>query len=267
MGRALPFRAPGPWPWVAVAVPVAAGSAYAAWLHAHGANRAPETRIELRAPRVTHPIPIDAELDGKKVWESEAGGTGVFTDAAGKGMVPYTQAKVRWGQGKLYFLLYAGDLDLEGNVTERDGAVSRDDSFQLELGGPHGRSYSIDVSVLGTLADAECSGASPSSRRTCDARWQSGATVAVDRDGTLNRIGDNDEEWVVEMAVPLESIGWADAHVGSRIPFAIRRCEIGHGGVVRSCGGFGTAGAADIVLDSASVEGDRVATVGAGPQP
>jgi hypothetical protein len=207
--------------------------------------------MELRVPRVTQPIPIDAELDGKKVWESEAGRTGVLADSSGKGMVPYTEAKLRWGEGKLYFLLYAGDLDLEGSVTEPDGPVSRDDSFHIELGGGNGRVYTIDVSVLGTLADAECR------EQKCDPRWQSGATVAVDRDGTLNRIGDNDEEWVVEMAVPLEAIGWKGAAAGTHIPLTIRRCEVGHGGVSRSCGAFGVAVPADIVLGDTLVDGDR----------
>lgn len=203
---------------------------------------APQTLIAdpsaLVVPRVAGPVVIDAELEGKKMWEGDTGTTHNFKDAAGHGMVPYTEAKARWGDGKLYLMLYAGNLDLEGKVRAHDGPVERDDAFHLEFGrGDEVRV--ISVSVLGTVADALCrpSRTDPTGR-SCDRRWESHARVAVDRDGTLNKIGDNDEEWVIEMAVPLAALGLADAHAGTRIPFSIHRCEIGHGSS-RGCGGWG----------------------------
>jgi hypothetical protein len=149
-------------------------------------------------------------------------------------MVPYTEAKVRWGDGTLYFLLYAGDLDLEGTVTAADGPVSKDDSFRLEIGEP-GAIRVIEVSVLGTVADSIC----PGSGGPCDATWQSHAAVAVDRDGTLHQLGDNDEEWVVEMAVPFDALALPNARAGTRIPIAFRRCEVRRDGP-HGCGGWGT---------------------------
>ncbi|HSY41660.1 MAG TPA: hypothetical protein VLA79_19105, partial [Polyangia bacterium] len=192
----------------------------------------------LVVPRVAGPVVIDAELEGKKMWEGDTGTTRNFKDAAGHGMVPYTEAKARWGDGKLYLMLYAGDLDLQGTVRAHDGPVERDDAFHLEFGrGDEVRV--ISVSVLGTVTDALCrpSRTDPTGR-VCDRSWESHARVAVDRDGTLNKIGDNDEEWVIEMAVPLAALGVADAHGGTRIPFSVHRCEIGHGSS-RGCGGWG----------------------------
>jgi hypothetical protein len=197
-------------------------------------RRSAEPGLQLHVPRAGAPIPIDAELEGKKVWEGGAGSTLNFKDDAGKGMVPYTEAKVRWGDGKLYFLLYAGDLDLEGSVTEADGPVSKDDSFRMEIGGPDGTRV-IEVSVLGTVADSMCSGGGAQ----CDAAWQSHAAVAVDRDGTLNRLGDNDEEWVVEMAVPFASLALPNPRAGTRIPFAVHRCDVRRDGP-HACGSWGT---------------------------
>jgi hypothetical protein len=246
----------------AVSVAIAAALGFAVWARARALSSSRDLHpfVELRVPRVRDPIPIDAETVGKKVWESEAGSTGVFKDDAGKGLVPYTEAKARWLPGTLYLLLYAGDLDLEGTVTEPDGAVSRDDSFHIELGRP-GHVYTLDVSVLGTIADADCAGAvgdSPRERR-CDARWDSRAVVAVDRDGTLNRLGDNDEEWVVEMGIPLAPLGLEASGDGARIPFSIRRCEIGKNGP-GACGGFGDGPVrGEIVLEPDTLEGNRVA--------
>lgn len=202
---------------------------------------------KLVVPRVAGSVVIDAELEGKKMWEGDSGTTRNFKDVAGHGMVPYTEAKARWGDGKLYLMLYAGNLDLEGKVRAHDGPVERDDAFHLEFG--HGDEVRVvSVSVLGTVADALCrpSGAG-SAGRVCDRRWDSQARVAVDRDGTLNKIGDNDEEWVVEMAIPLAALGFADAHAGTSIPFSIARCEIGHGSS-RGCGGWGTQPRGELTL-------------------
>jgi hypothetical protein len=198
--------------------------------------------IELHVPFVRDAIVIDAETDGKTVWESETGSTGNLKDPNGNGMVPYTEVKARWGRDRLYFLMYAGDLDLEGTVREPDARLSGDDSFHLEIG-TDGAVHVVDVSVLGTISDAVCSGSARSLRGIgdpeCDARWQSRAVVAVDRDGTLNHLGDNDEEWVVEMAIPLETLGLKDAAPGTRVSFAVRRCEIAKDGP-RACGSWGT---------------------------
>src|SRR5581483_11198521 len=114
-------------------------------------------------PRVSAPITVDAELEGKAAWEADTGDTRNFKDESGRGMVPYSEAKLRWGRGMLYVLLYAGDLDLEGKVTDSDAPVEDDDAFRLEFGA--GRQVRVvSVSVLGTVADALCT-TTPAGRR------------------------------------------------------------------------------------------------------
>jgi hypothetical protein len=199
----------------------------------------------LHVPRAPARIRVNAELEGKKVWEADTGTTRNFKTDAGDGMVPYTEAKLRWGEGTLYLLLYAGDLDLEGRTRRPDGPVEEDDAFHLEFGAGK-QVRTVAVSVLGTLADALCTRAG--TRLSCDPKWQSHARVAVDRDGTLNKIGDNDEEWVIEMAIPLSSLGLAHAGPGTRLPFSIRRCEVGQNGR-HACGSWGARPQGELVLD------------------
>jgi hypothetical protein len=187
--------------------------------------------IALHVPRTSEPIHIDAELEGKKLWEADSGHTGDLVDEHGQGMVPFTEAKARWGNGNLYLMLYAGDLDIESR-----------DAFHLEIGGGD-RLHVLDVSVLGGLTEAICdadaaSFVSPAAApASCDRSWHSRATVAVDRDGTIDQLGDNDEEWVVEMAIPLAALGLDRATPGTRLPFAIRRCDVGAGS--HACGSWG----------------------------
>jgi hypothetical protein len=198
----------------------------------------------LHVPRTPAPIVLTADTEGRHDWEGDNGNTQNFKDDAGNGIVPYTEAKVRWSSDKLYFLLYAGDLDLEGSVTQHDGPVEKDDSFHLEFGS--GQEWrKVSVSLLGTVADALCTGALAT--RTCDPSWESHAEVASDRDGTMNHIGDNDEEWVIEMAIPFSALGVTHAGPGTRIPFSISRCEVGHG--PHGCGGWGKGGTGTLVLD------------------
>src|SRR5262245_52722691 len=59
----------------------------------------------IHVPRVATPIAIDAEMAGKRVWDSEAGSTGNLHDADGRGMVPYSEMRARWGDGALYLWL------------------------------------------------------------------------------------------------------------------------------------------------------------------
>jgi hypothetical protein len=200
------------------------------------AGRAEAGAATLHVPRAPGPIAINAETEGKPVWNGEVGNTGNLKDGAGQGMVPYTQAKVRWDDGNLYFMLYAGDLDLEGLITRPDVPLDGDDSFRLEFeSGAQVRV--VAVSVRGAVYDAICDRTKEAG--ACDTVWRSGAKVAVDTDGTLNHIGDNDEEWVVEMALPFAALGIARPAPGLRIPVSIRRCEVGHDGV-HACGGWAT---------------------------
>jgi hypothetical protein len=223
-----------------------------------GRSRHGHAGLELHVPHATAPIPIDAEIEGKKVWEPEAGSTLNLKEDGGSGMVPYTEAKLRWGDGRLYLLLYAGDLDLEGVVKQADGRLADDDAFHLELGPapekPDGVRV-VEVSVLGTVADARCGlpmdvGAPIDIEGPgCDRSWESHAVVAVDKDGTVNRAGDNDEEWVVEMALPLDALGLADARPGARLAFAVQRCEVGGAGRA-ACGSWGLGRSrGEIILD------------------
>jgi hypothetical protein len=200
-----------------------------------------DRRPELHVPYAREALRIDAE-EGKTIWQGDSGSTGNLKDERGRGMVPYSEVKARWRPDTLYLLLYAGDLDLEGTVAEPDGPVSKDDSFHIELGG-NDRTYIIEVSVLGTVADAACPNTRSSpielSNPSCDMKWNSRAKVAVDKDGTLNRLGDNDEEWVVEMAIPLDALGLNNVRAGSQISLGVRRCDIRGGPAPRACGSWG----------------------------
>jgi hypothetical protein len=145
-----------------------------------------------------------------------------------------TDSTVRlvWHGEELYLLLYAADNDIRATVTLADAPLWQEDAFRLAFSLPGDpRARVIYVSPIGTLTDAYVKG------DVVDTSWQSGARVGRDVDGTLNDPRDDDEEWVIEMAVPFASLGIHGA-AGERLGFSARRCDAPKGSG-RRCSSWG----------------------------
>jgi hypothetical protein len=171
------------------------------------------------------------------VWGGAAN-TGTLLDKAGHGAVPVSEARFLWSDDALFLFFYAGDLDLQAHATKHDGPVWNDDSVALAFPAPDGTKRIIQISVTGIVADGICPGdAAGLSDARCDLRWESGTRAGTDTDGTLNHVGDRDEEWAVEAAIPLAAFPAAGA-AGTVIPVSISRCEIAYDGP-HACGAWG----------------------------
>lgn len=193
----------------------------------------------LRAPRVTTPIAIDGEVL-EPTWRDGLGSTGVFPSVDGRPMND-SSAQIAWDETNLYVLLYAADANITATIKTPDAPLWTEDSFRLAFNVPgESRARVLSVSPLGTLSDAYESGGAT------DPSWQSGVRLAHDADGTLNFPGDDDEEWIIEMAIPLASLG-VTGGVGERIGFSVRRCDAPRGEAKR-CGAWGEP-EGQIVLD------------------
>ena len=186
----------------------------------------------LVVPHAAGEIVLDGDMDDPG-WTAPDGvaRTGPFSAESGAAARPYSDARLLWGDGYLYLALYAADEDIRAAVTRADGPVWLDDSFHLVFR-PGAIEYCVDVSARGVVADALCTdGATP------DSSWNSGAHVSGDLDGTPNDPADSDEEWVVEMAIPLASLGLRGER-GERLGFSVRRCDAPKG-EPRVCSGWG----------------------------
>lgn len=182
----------------------------------------------LHVPRTSKPIVPSGQFR-IDTWRS-AVNTHTLLDADGRGAVPVSEARFLWGQGQLYLRFYAGDLDLQAKAKAHDGEVWKDDAFSLSFFPGGERKLVLMVSVTGVVADGDCPvDAVDLSDPRCSLKWDSGAAVAVDADGTLNHVGDRDEEWNVEVALPLKAIGVPDKP-GTVVPFALRRREVAYDG-------------------------------------
>jgi hypothetical protein len=194
-------------------------------------SRRPVSRLQsldatvLEVPHVTGAISLDGDLDDSG-WLGAVARTGGFVDKTGNTARPYSEARLTWGDDVLYLSLYAADEDIRATVTASDGPVWRDDSFHFVF--DDGRSERVfDVSVAAVVADGmrmSAFEADGGARPATDFAWSSGAHVSREIDGTLNDASDDDEEWALEIAIPVTAIG-LKGEPGERVRFAIHRCD------------------------------------------
>jgi len=192
----------------------------------------------LLVPRARGAIALDGDMDDEG-WRGPIARSGAFLDAAGAEAHPYSDARLAWGDDHLYLALYAADEDIRARRTEPDAPVWLEDSFHLWFDDGE-EELALDLSPLGAVADGRRARAGPGpgpGGRPFDYAWTSGAHVSREIDGTIDDPRDDDEEWVLEVAIPLASLGLRGAR-GERVAFAAKRCDTTKAGA-RVCGSFG----------------------------
>lgn len=186
---------------------------------------------ELVVPRAAGEITIDGELEDPG-WTASLARTGAFVDGD-KPAHPYSDARFVHRDGQLFVVLYAADEDIRIAEAKHDDPLYLSDAFELVFRTPRGELL-IDVSPGGVVTDARRSVGGAT-----DFAWESHARVSVDRDGTVDDPSDQDEEWVVEMAIPLDALGLT-GESGERVGLTMRRCDrVPNAG--RVCGTWGAA--------------------------
>ncbi len=180
-------------------------------LHLHAAR--------LLVPHANGAIALDGDMDDPG-WLHATARTYAFVGADGTPARPYSDARFVWGDGHLYVALYASDEDIRASRSEPGAPLWLEDSFHLAFSDAKWDRI-LDLSPLGTLTDAlrPSGGQGP-----LDYSWSSGAHVSHELDGTANNPADEDEEWVLEMAIPFDSLGVA-GKPGDEIALTIHRCD------------------------------------------
>ena len=184
--------------------------------HAQAVSQPAARELEVR--RDPHPVDLDGELDEGE-WPLAAR-TGGFRDPSGALARPYSEVRFLWRGQTLWLALHAADGDIRDAAASHDAPQWLGDAFTLRLA-PDGAgdAYVIDVSPSGAVSDARVRPGHP-----VDTTWESGAKVAVDVDGTANDPSDDDEEWFVELGLPLAALG-VEAKAGTALTVSVRRCD------------------------------------------
>lgn len=173
-----------------------------------GREKSSRPAPRLLSGRVAEPVVIDGVL-GEAEWASGIA-SAPFQAAGGGAGDPTRAVLVRsvWDDEHVYFAFEVKDDQIGSIFTKRDDELWNQDCVELYLdGGADGKDYlEIQVSPTNVVFDALFN-----ARRTPE--WQKAKThdvpglkTAVTVQGTANRHDDQDEGYVVEVAVPLASI-------------------------------------------------------------
>jgi hypothetical protein len=169
------------------------------------------------AYRTAVPLTIDGRLDDP-AWQATAW-SAPFVDIDGVRPVRHaTRMKVLWDDQGLYIAAQLDEPDLWATITTRDAVIFQDDDFEvfLDPGNDTHAYYELEVNALGTAWDLFLVKPYRDGGPALHAWDIAGLRVAVDVRGTLNRPGDRDDGWTVELALPWESL--REAAPGRRAP-------------------------------------------------
>jgi cellulose/xylan binding protein with CBM9 domain len=179
------------------------------------AQQAPPTAAQLEslpfAPRhyvcarVASPPAIDGKLD-EPGWAA-APWSETFIDIEGdRRPRPRfgTRVKMLWEGDYFYVGADMEEPDVWGTLTERDSVIFHDNDFEVFIdpdGDTHAY-YELEVNALGTAWDLLLIKPYRDGGPAINAWDIAGLKVGVDVRGTLNRAGDPDRGWSVEIAMP-----------------------------------------------------------------
>ena len=134
-----------------------------------------------------------------------------FRDIRGDGFAApkyLTTMRMLWDDDNLYVSAVLEEPDVKASVSRRDDIVYHDNDFEVFLN-PYGDKrlyYELEVNALGTVMDLLME--KPYSEGgTYMMTWDfPGLEIAVKVQGTLNRSGDMDQGWSVEMKIPFDGL-------------------------------------------------------------
>jgi hypothetical protein len=166
------------------------------------------------AYRVPSPLTIDGKLD-EPAWAAAAW-SDAFVDIEGDRRPRprlRTRAKMLWDDAGFYVAAEMEEPDVWATLTERDSVIFRDNDFEIFIdpdGDTHAY-YELEVNAYGTPWDLLLIKPYRDGGPAITAWDIAGLKVGVDVRGTLNKPGNRDEGWSVEIAMPWKSLSEAAA--------------------------------------------------------
>jgi hypothetical protein len=155
--------------------------------------------------RAISPLQIDGKLD-EPSWR-DTKWSEPFMDIDGVRRPPLaTRVKMLWDDEYFYVAAELEEPDIWGTLTKRDSVIFQDNDFELFID-PDGDThmyYELEINALGTVWDLMLIQPYRDGGPAIHAWDISGLRTAVDVRGTINKPGDRDEGWSVEIAMPWE---------------------------------------------------------------
>lgn len=172
--------------------------------------------------RALKPPVIDGRLDDE-VWRGAAW-TEAFVDIEGS-LKPAprwrTRAKMAWDDAFFYVAAELEEPDVWAKQSVRDSVIFQDNDFEIFID-PEGTTspyYEFEMNALGTVWDLLLLRPYREGGRVALNGWDiQGLKRGVAVQGTLNRAGDRDRGWTLEVALPWAALTEVASHRGAPRP-------------------------------------------------
>jgi cellulose/xylan binding protein with CBM9 domain len=155
--------------------------------------------------RAGSPLTIDGKLD-EPSWR-DTPPSDLFIDIDGTRHPPHaTRVKMLWDDRYFYVGAELEEPDIWGTLTKRDSVIFQDNDFEVFIdpdGDTHAY-YELEINALGTVWDLMLIQPYRDGGPAIHAWDIAGLESAVSVRGTINKPGDRDEGWSVEIAMPWE---------------------------------------------------------------
>jgi hypothetical protein len=157
------------------------------------------------AYRTAAALAVDGQID-EPAWAA-APWTDAFVDIEGdvRGRPRFrTRVKMLWDDAQFYVAADLEEPDVWATLRERDSVIFRDNDFELFMdpdGDTHAY-YELEVNAFGTPWDLLLVKPYRDGGPAIHGWDIAGLRVGVDVQGSLNRPGDRDDGWTVEIAMP-----------------------------------------------------------------
>lgn len=152
--------------------------------------------------------PDNLIIDGKtneRVWK-DVPFTNSFIDIEGIKIPKFnTQVKMLWNERYLFIYAQLEEQHISANLTEHDTVIFYDNDFEVFID-PSDDTYNyieIEINALGTLWDLKLDKPYRVGGKPDNYFEISGIEIGIDLQGTLNDASDIDEQWAVEIAIPM----------------------------------------------------------------
>ncbi len=178
-------------------------------------------------PFIARELSLDAH-DDDPAWH-DSGWTGPFLDGDGSEPArPYSNARFLWSDTALYMSLYAADQDISSTAGRAPA-----DAFEVEIvAGAETRWLRFTPKGLVSAEKSAPAGRLP---------LQHGIRTSIDVDGSIDDPqGEDDEEWVVFVAVPWRDLGVTPQAIRD-LQIHVKRCDTPKESPQR-CGNWGRIG-------------------------
>ncbi|HEY6900395.1 MAG TPA: carbohydrate-binding family 9-like protein, partial [Puia sp.] len=162
---------------------------------------------------VCYYTPDKLKIDGQAkeaVWQ-KAPWTEDFVDIEGDirpRPLQRTRTRLLWDKENLYIYAELQETDLWGELRQHDTIIFRDNDFEVFIDPDNDTHnyFELEINALGTVMDLFLAKPYKTGGRAVMGWDTHGLQSAVHHSGTMNKPGDTDGGWSVEMAIPLASI-------------------------------------------------------------